>query len=194
MLKPDLIKNDKKAHLLIWIFSIVIFLAITLLEGVQLKVDLGFNPHIFAGLSAAVNFCVACFLIIALLFIKKGNLILHRKMMLSALGFSILFLLFYVAHHLFAGATKYGDINHNGILEENEKLTAGNLRLFYYFIISTHIVLAGIVMPFVLYTAYRAMIGEYAMHKKIAKWTFPIWLYVAITGVLVYLLISPYYI
>ncbi|MBP6455625.1 MAG: DUF420 domain-containing protein [Chitinophagaceae bacterium] len=193
MLKPDLIKNDKKAHLLIWIFSIVIFLAITLLEGVQLKVDLGFNPHIFAGLSAAVNFGVACCLIIALVLVKKGNIILHRKVMLVALGLSVFFLLFYVAHHLFAGATKYGDINQNGILEENEKLTAGSLRLFYYFIISTHIVLAGIVMPFVLYTAYRAMIGEYAVHKKIAKWTFPIWLYVAITGVLVYLLISPFY-
>ncbi len=193
MLTPDLIKNDKKAHLLIWVFSIIVFLAITLLEGIQLKVDLGFNPHIFAGLSAFVNFCVACCLILGLILIKKGKLELHRKVMLIALGLSVFFLVFYIAHHLFAGATKYGDLNHDGILAETEKLAAGNLRLFYYFIISTHIVLAGIVMPFVLYTAYRAMIGEYAVHKKIAKWTFPIWLYVAITGVMVYLLISPFY-
>lgn len=193
MLKPYLQKNDQKAHILIWTLSAVVFIAVTILDKVELDIDLNFDPHIFAALSALVNSMVAILLIIGLIFITQKKLILHKKVMMSTMALSVLFLVFYILHHLLTGETKFGDLDHSGVLNETEKLAAGPVRYIYYFVISTHITLAGIIMPFVLYTAYRALIGEYTVHKKLARWTFPIWLYVALTGVIVYLLISPYY-
>jgi putative membrane protein len=193
MLQNSLQKNDKKAHILIWTVSAVVFVAITILDRIEVPVDLPFDPHIFAGLSALVNSFVSLLLIIGLVLIKQKKYEAHKKVMLGTMALSILFLVFYILHHLLTGETKFGDLDHSGSLSESEKLAAGSIRYVYYFIISTHITLAGIIMPFVLYTAYRALIGEFVIHKKLARWTFPIWLYVAITGVVVYLLISPYY-
>jgi len=192
-MQPTLQKNDKKAHILIWIFSIIVFLAVTILDRITLEVNLGFDPHIFAKLSAGVNSIVTVLLVIALILVKQKKYELHKKLMMITMILSVLFLVFYIAHHLFTGETKYGDIDHNGLLSDDEKSIAGSLRYIYYTIISTHIVLAGIVMPFVLYSAYRGLIGEYIAHKKLVRYTFPIWLYVAVTGVIVYLMISPYY-
>jgi putative membrane protein len=193
MLQQTLQKNDSKAHILIWIFSAVVFLAVTILDKLTLDVNLGFNPHLFAMLSATVNSVVSVLLIVGLLLVKQKKHQAHKNVMLFTMALSILFLVFYIAHHLFTGETKFGDLDHNGSLDEMEKATAGSLRYVYYFIISTHVTLAGIVMPFVLYSAYRALTGEFDKHKKLVRYTFPIWLYVAITGVLVYLMISPYY-
>lgn len=186
-------KNDKKAHILIWIFSAIVFLAVTILDRIELKVNLGFDPHIFATLSAGVNFIVSVLLIVGLILIKQKKMQAHKNVMLGTMALSVLFLVFYILHHLFTGETKFGDLDHNGILSDDEKATAGSIRYIYYFIISTHITLAGIVMPFVLYSAYRALIGEFDKHKKLVRYTFPIWLYVAVTGVLVYIMISKYY-
>ena len=99
--------------------------------------------------------------------------------MFLAISLSSLFLISYICHHLLAGETKFGGQN--------------TLRYVYYFVLGTHIVLAAIILPFILFTAYRALTGEWNRHKKIAKYTWPLWLYVSITGVLVYLFISPYY-
>ncbi len=186
-------KNDKKAHILIWIFSAIVFLAVTVLDKLTLDVDLGFDPHLFAMLSAGVNSLVSILLIAGLIFVKQKKYQLHKNTMLFTMALSILFLVFYIAHHLFTGETKYGDINHNGILSDEEKSLVGMTRYIYYVIISTHITLAGIVMPFVLYSVYRALTGEFSIHKKLVRYTYPIWLYVAITGVVVYLMISPFY-
>ncbi len=186
-------KNDKKAHILIWIFSAIVFLAVTILDKLTLDVNLGFNPHIFALLSAGINSMVSVLLIAGLIFVKQKKYQLHKNTMIFTMALSVLFLVFYIAHHLFTGETKYGDLNHDGLLSDEEKSLAGTARYLYYFIISTHITLAGIVMPFVLYSAYRALTGEFSIHKKLVRYTFPIWLYVAVTGVIVYLMISPYY-
>ena len=113
--------------------------------------------------------------------------------MVAAIILSVLFLISYVCHHLLSGETKFGDMNHDGILSADEKVLAGSLRYVYYFILITHIPLAAIVLPFVLFTAYRALSGDYEKHKKLVRVTWPLWFYVAITGVAVYLLISPYY-
>jgi len=94
---------------------------------------------------------------------------------------------------LFAGEARFGDVNHDGILSETEKVNAGSVRMIYYFILGTHIPLAGIVLPFILFTAYRALIGEFDKHKKLVRITWPVWFYVAVTGVIVYLMISKYY-
>ena len=113
--------------------------------------------------------------------------------LLPAISLSVLFLLSYIAHHLLAGDTKYGDLNHDGIVSIDEKALAGNLRMIYYFILITHIPLAAIILPFILFTAYHALTGEYDKHKKLVRITWPVWFYVAVTGLLVYLMINPYY-
>jgi putative membrane protein len=193
MLQPSLVKNDARAKMLIWIVSIVVFVAVALLSNYKLDADLGFNPHIFATINAVINSIVAIFLLVALITVKQKKYELHKKLMLAAIVLSVFFLLSYIAHHLLAGETKYGDIDHDGIISDAEKLSVGGLRTFYYIILITHIPLAAIVLPFILFTAYRALIGEYEQHKKLTRITWPLWFYVAITGVIVYYMISPYY-
>ena len=193
MLIPVWKKNDRKASVLIIVFSIIVFAAIILLSRVKLEVNLGFDTHLFAKANAIINSIVAILLITALVAVKNKKYEVHKKLMLTAMLLSILFLISYICHHLFAGETKFGDIDHNGIVSEVEKVNAGSLRIVYYIILSTHIPLAGIILPFILFTAYRALIGEYARHKKLARITWPVWFYVAVTGVVVYLMICPYY-
>ena len=179
MLVPVLKKNDKQARLLIITVSSVIFMAIAILSRVKLEVDLGFDIHVFAAINAVINSCVSILLIVAFIAVRNKNYLLHRNLMLAAMFLSILFLVSYIAHHLLAGDTKFGG--------------EGTIRYVYFFILITHIFLAAVILPFILFTAYRSLTGEFAKHKKLARYTFPLWLYVSITGVLVYLLISPYY-
>ena len=193
MLQPSLVKNDKKAKLLIYTVSFVIFAAVVFLSKYKLNVDLGFDVHVFAKINAIINSLVAVLLLAGLFTAKQKKHELHKKIMLTAISLSVLFLLSYIAHHLLAGDTRYGDINHDGIVSLDEKTLAGNLRMVYYFILITHIPLAAIILPFILFTAYRALTGEYDKHKKLVRITWPVWFYVAVTGVVVYLMISPYY-
>ena len=188
-----LTKNDKRARIIIFSFSIVVFILISALGKYKLNVNLGFDEHIFAKANAVINSIVAVLLLAGLFFAKTRRYSTHKKIMLTAMALSVLFLLSYVLHHLFAGEARFGDINHDGVVSEIEKGTAGSVRYFYYVLLSTHILLAGIVLPFILFTAYRALISENAAHRKLAKITWPIWFYVAVTGPVVYLMISPYY-
>jgi putative membrane protein len=192
-LQPSWSKNDKAASVIIYTVSIIVFITVVVLSKVKLIVNLGFDVHIFAVANAIINSLVAVLLLIGLMAIKQKKYLLHKRVMLAAIVFSVLFLLSYIAHHLLAGDTKFGDINHDGILSIDEKLQAGNMRFVYLILLFTHIPLAAIILPFILFTAYRALIGEYDKHKKIVRFTWPIWFYVAISGVLVYWMISPYY-
>jgi putative membrane protein len=163
------------------------------LSRVKLNIDPGFDVHVFAKANAIINSLVTGLLIVGLVSVKQKRYYLHKRVMIFAMILSILFLASYIAHHLLAGETRFGDTDHDGILTMEEKSNAGKLRLVYYSLLGTHIPLAGIILPFILFTAYRSLTGEYERHKKLAKITWPIWLYVAISGVMVYLLISPYY-
>jgi len=182
MLTPALKKNDKQARLLIWIVSIVVFGAVAFLKGFTAlrDVDLGFNVHVLALVNALINGTVSVLLVWAFMAVKQRKYELHKKLMLTAILLSVLFLVSYIGHHLLAQDTSYGG--------------EGTIKYVYYFILITHILLAGIILPFILFTAYRSLTGEYARHKKLARYTWPLWLYVSITGVLVYLFISPYYV
>jgi len=191
--EPVLKKNDSKAKVFIWIVSVIVFIAIAFLAEVKFTTSLSFNPHIFAKLNAIINSIVALLLVAALLAVKSKKYILHKRIMLTAITLSVIFLLSYICHHLLAGDTKYGDLNHDGIVSTDEKTLAGSMRYIYYFILITHIPIAGIILPFILFTAYRALSGDYTKHKKLARITWPVWFYVAVTGVFVYLMISPYY-
>lgn len=193
MLQPSLSRNDKKASWLIGIFSVVVFTAVVLLGRVKLDLDLGFDVHIFATINAFINSAIAVLLVAALWAVKNKNYRLHRKLMMVALVLSILFLVSYIAHHLLAGEARFGDSNHDGLVSDEEKLQAGTIRMVYYFILGTHIVLAALILPLILFTAYRALTAEFPAHKKLARITWPLWLYVAVTGPVVYCMISPYY-
>ncbi len=180
MLKAAWTKNDKKAKTLIWLFSIIVFVAVTVLGRVKLEVDLGFDVHVFAQINAIINSTVAVLLVAALVAVKARKYHLHKGLMMTAMILSVLFLVSYICHHLFAGETKFG--------------AEGIARTIYYVVLFTHIPLAGLILPFILFTAYRALIGEWPQHKKLARITWPIWFYVAVTGVVVYWMISPYYV
>ena len=179
MLEPILVKNDKRARILIILASVFIFGAIILLGRVEVPVGGAFDVHIFAKFNAIINSMVSVLLVAGLIAVKNRRYTLHKKIMLAAIVLSVLFLISYICHHLFAGDTKFGG--------------AGTIRYIYFFILISHIFLAAIILPFILFTAYRAMISEWPLHRRMAKITWPIWLYVSVTGVLVYLLISPYY-
>ncbi len=180
MLKAAWNKNDKKAKTLIWIFSVVVFTAVVLLGRFKLPADPGFDVHVFAQVNALINSAVAVLLVGALVAVKSKKHRLHRGLMLTAMILSVLFLVSYICHHLFAGETKFG--------------AEGIAKTIYYLILFTHIPLAGLILPFILFTAYRALIGEWPAHKKLARITWPVWFYVAVTGVMVYWMISPYYV
>jgi len=186
-------KNDRKASILIIIFSVVVFVAVTVLERVTLNVNLGFNPHFFALINAAINSIVAVLLVVGLIAAKRRAYTTHKNIMLTAITLSVLFLITYILHHLFAGSTWYGDADKNGVVDAAEKASAGLMRYIYFFLLGTHILLAGVSLPFILFTAYRALINENAKHRRIAKITWPLWFYVALTGPIVYAMISRYY-
>lgn len=186
-------KNDRKATILITVFSIVVFTAVLLLSKVHLQLDLGFDVHNFALFNAICNSLVAVLLVAALLAVKGKKFELHRNIMIAAMVLSILFLVSYICHHLLAGETKFGDADFNGFVSELEKEAVGKSRMIYFIILVTHIPLAAIILPFILFSAYRGLTGDFQRHKKLARITWPIWFYVAVTGVVVYWMISPYY-
>lgn len=179
MPNPVIQKNDKLARIIIVILSIVVFAAVVVLSRVTVKVDLGFDVHLFATFNAIVNSMVSVLLLGGLVMAKQRRFELHKRIMLAAIILSALFLISYICHHLFAGDTRFGGV--------------GTIRTVYFIILITHIFLAAIILPFILFTAYRGLTGEYTRHKKIARITWPIWFYVSVTGVIVYLMISPYY-
>lgn len=193
MLQAQWQRNDRKANMLIWTFSAVVFVAVVALSRIKLNVNLGFDLHLFAKANAVINSLVAILLLVALFAVKGKKYTLHKNLMLAAMVLSILFLVSYICHHLFAGETRFGDLDHDGILSDAEKTAAGSTRVIYYILLGTHIPLAGIILPFILYSAYRALTGDFARHKKLVRITWPVWFYVAVTGVVVYLMISPYY-
>jgi len=175
----QLTKNDRQARTLIYTVSVVVFIAVVLLGRVKLEVDLGFDVHVFAKINAVINSIVAVLLVAGLVTAKRRQYNTHKTIMLTAMGLSLLFLVSYILHHLFAGETTFGG--------------TGVIRYVYYVILATHIILAAVILPFILFTAYRALIGENEAHRKLAKKTWPVWFYVAVTGPVVYALISPYY-
>ena len=168
MLAPSIQKSDKKAKTIIITVSVIVFAAVSVLGRYNLagKVELPVDKHIFATANAVINGMVAVLLIAGLLTVKKGNYQLHKKIMLSAMFLSILFLLSYICHHLFAGETIYGETDGIKGLSAAETAAAGSMRNVYLTVLITHIPLAGIALPFILFAAYRALTGEYEKHKN----------------------------
>jgi putative membrane protein len=172
---------EKKFKTPIILVSIIIPVAVVLLFSIRLK-DFGINVAPLSFLPpiyATINGITAALLVSAVVAIKKGNRAIHEKLMTSAIICSVVFLLMYVAYHMTADPTKFGG--------------EGAIKYVYYFLLLTHIALSVTIIPLVLFTYIKALAGQFDNHKKLAKITFPLWLYVAVTGVVVYLMIAPYY-
>jgi len=170
--------KEKRFNRLIAVVSIVIPIVVAILFGVKLPnvAPLSFLPPIYAS----INGLTAVLLIIAVLAIKNGKKKLHQNVMTLNIALSLLFLIMYIAYHMTSDSTTYGG--------------EGAVRYVYYFILITHIVLSIAIVPLVLRTYAKAYLKDYEGHRALAKYTFPIWLYVAVTGVVVYVMISPYYV
>jgi len=144
-------------------------------------------------LNAMLNGTCSVLLVISLIFIKRGNIAMHKRINVAAFCLSALFLMSYIFFHYMAPETRFGDLNGDGLADEAEKAAAGGVRTVYLIILITHIILAAVVLPLILLSFYRGLQMQVEKHRKLVRWTFPIWLYVTITGVIVYLMISPYY-
>lgn len=170
-------KRAKKYNRGIWILSIIIPITVAILFNIKIpNVErLSFLPPIYAS----INALTAILLITAVIQIKKGNRLTHERIMKTSIILSIVFLLMYVIYHMTSDSTTYGG--------------EGFIRYVYFFILITHILLSIIIIPFVLITYVRGISKQFEEHKKIARITFPLWLYVAVSGVVVYIMISPYY-
>ncbi len=167
------------AKRLIWTFSGIVFLAVVVLNRVQVPTSGSWDVHVFAKVNAVINSLVSLLLLAGLYTVRTGRYGSHRKVMILAMILSVLFLVSYILHHLFAGETTFGG--------------EGALRVLYYIVLATHIILAATSLPFILLTAYRALSARYGEHRKLARKVWPIWFYVSLSGVVVYVMISPYY-
>lgn len=188
-------EEEKKYKGIIWVLSVIIPLAVAALFMVNLR-DMGYDVKplsVLPPIYATINGLTAVFLVMAVSAIKRGNAKLHENLIKLCMVCSSLFLLMYVAYHMTSVSTKFGDVNGDGIRDAQEQLAIGFSFYIYTFILLTHILLSIIIIPFVLFTFVRGIAGAYERHKKLARITYPMWLYVAVTGVIVYVMISPYY-
>ncbi len=176
MMGNQRINLEQKYRKLIIAMSVIIPLAVAVLFTVTIDgYDFSFLPPIYAS----INGLTAVLLVFAVIAIKNGKRKLHENLIKACLALSVAFLLMYVLYHMTSEPTTYGAV--------------GNIRFIYFFILISHILLSIIIIPFVLFTYVRGISGSFDRHKALAKYTFPMWLYVAVTGVIVYLMISPYY-
>jgi putative membrane protein len=172
-------KNEKLYTGLVWAVSVAIPLVVAVLLYLPKGKLEGWNLSFLPLMNACINSTVSLLLIAGYYFIRTGQRYRHQVAMLSAVTLSVVFLLSYVLYHYQAEETRFGGV--------------GFIRYIYFFILISHIILATVIVPLALFTIYRAWRGQFDRHKRIARWTFPLWLYVSITGVVVYLMISPYY-
>jgi putative membrane protein len=189
------LNNSKSLKKLLISICILVPLLVTFLIFLPKEYkDWAGDTSFLTTVNAAINSLTTILLILALWAVKNKNITLHKNLMLSSLGLGALFLVFYVIYHSTNESVKFGDSNHDFILSDLEKLAVGKLRYWYYFVLFSHILLSIVVLPFVLFAAFYALNEENEKHRKIVRFAYPVWLYISITGVLVYLMISPYYV
>jgi putative membrane protein len=188
-------KNDRSVKIVVWITTIVICLAVTLLNKRVFPVPDTFPSFVYKlpMLNAFLNGSCSVLLIFSFMAIKRRNIPLHRRLNLTAFLLSSLFLISYVTAHYFIPDTRYGDVDHNGVLDAAETAAVSGIKPLYLVILLSHILLAVVVFPMVLLSFYYGWTDQREKHKKLTRFSYPVWLYVTITGVVVYLMIAPYY-
>ncbi len=178
----------------ILLISVVIPMAVGILLLMPEKINTrGEWVKILPHVNGLINTITTGILLVGFIFIKHGKIKQHKISMLTSFSLGVIFLISYVIYHSTSTSTIFGDINGNGNLEIEESSEIGGLRYIYLVILASHILLAIMVVPFVLFSIYYALTSRFDLHKKTVRYTLPVWLYVSITGVVVYLMISPYY-
>ena len=185
---------ERKLNIAAWIVSGAVLFLVGLMRRVKIPLPETMDFSALPFFHAILNVSTALVLIAALYFIKNGNIKMHQRAIYVAIGLSALFLLSYVTYHFTTPETLFGDFNHDGVVssEELAQVGSGN-RTFYLVLLLSHIALAAISFPLILFTFIRAYTNQFDRHKKMARWVFPIWLYVAITGPICYFMLMPYY-
>lgn len=187
-------RNEKRILRSIIAVSVVVpmLVGILLFSPLKLSLPLGLIAQL-PLVHALINSITAVLLVLALVAVRRRNINLHRQLMLGAMVLGTIFLVSYVTYHASAPSAVFGDVNGDGIRDAAEKAVIGNSLYTYLGVLLTHIVFAAIVLPFVLMAAFFALKDKVALHRKVVKWAYPLWLYVSISGVLVYWMIHPYY-
>jgi putative membrane protein len=185
--------NNQSIMRLIKLLSVVVPGVVALLIFYPQKIDLGDWIYYLPGFNATLNSITSVLLVSAFYFVMKGNIKMHRSLMTVCFILGVIFLLSYITYHSAAPSTIFGDLNADGILDDNEGALVDSSRTWYVILLLSHIALSIMVVPLVLMTFYYSLNNKIANHKKIVRYTLPVWLYVSITGVIVYIMISPYY-
>jgi putative membrane protein len=183
----------KKLNLLVWIISAAVLGLVLMMQKIKIPLPEGADLSSLPGFHALLNSMAAVFLVLAIRAIKKGKVILHQKMIYAAFICSLVFLLSYVTYHITTPATLFGDANKDGLLSSAEREAVSGTRPYYLFILISHIGLAALSFPFILRTFVHAFTNQFEKHRKLSKKVFPVWLYVAVTGPVVYFFLQPYY-
>lgn len=190
--EPDT-RLSAKLNIAAWILTGAVLALVGLMRRVKIPLPDGVTLSFLPPFHAAVNAAAAVVLIIALIAVLKGRIALHRRMILTAMGLSVLFLLSYVAYHFTHQEVKFGDSDLNGVVDAAELARVGSMRTIYLVLLISHIVLAAVSLPFILFTFIAGWTNRFQSHRRLARWVYPIWLYVAITGPVCYWMLKPYY-
>jgi putative membrane protein len=183
----------KKLRVAAWVLTAAILVLVGLMRRIKIPLPEGVSLSFLPPFHAAVNALAAVVLVVAFIAIVKGHITLHRRMIMAAMGLSVLFLLSYVAYHFTSNEVKFGDANLDGLVDPAERAAVGSVRTVYLLLLISHIVLAGVSLPFILFTFIAGWTNQFAKHRRLARWVFPVWLYVAITGPVCYWMLRPYY-
>ena len=168
-------------------------LLVVAMQKIKLPLPEGWSTAFLPPVHAVLNSLVAVSLVAAIIAVKQGKIAIHRSFIFAAMTFSVAFLLCYVAYHITSADVKFGDVNRDGLVSTAEKITAGSTRTAYLLLLISHITLAAVSLPFILFTFIAGWTSRFSAHRRLARWVFPLWLYVAITGPICYWMLRPYY-
>ena len=190
---PIFPEKERALKIAIVIASVAVTGLVMLMRVYKLPVPDGWDVGFLPAVNATLNALTAVALVFSLIYVKQGQVVRHRNANAVALGLSVVFLLCYVIYHFTTPEVKFGDANLDGVVDAAETAAVGGTRTIYLLILITHITLAGILLPFILWTTMYSLTGQYAKHRKLSKIVWPLWMYVAITGPVVYLMLRPFY-
>lgn len=183
----------RKLNTFAWIFTAVVLLLVGAMRRIKIPLPEGWDLSFLPPFHAGVNALTAVVLLLALYFIKQKNVAAHRRAIYVAMSLSVLFLLSYVAYHFTTPETIYGDVDGNGRLDAGELAAVGSARTAYLVLLLSHIVLAAVSLPLILFTFIRGFTDQVERHRRMARWVFPLWFYVAVTGPVCYWMLKPFY-
>ena len=185
--------TEKRLKTFTWIITGLVLVLVGLMRRVKIPLPDGMDFSFLPPFYSTLNALAAVALLASLYFIKQKNIKAHQKANFTALGLSILFLLCYVVYHFTTAETVFGDLDGNKVLDAAEAAAVADIRPVYLVLLLTHIVLAAVSLPFILYTFIKAYTEQFEAHRKLARWVWPVWFYVCVTGPVCYLMLQPYY-